>query len=337
MRPRGFTLVSLLLLAACGSSTSQPDAFPATNGTRADELCTVAAGSVVTLATDVSPTWIVATDHHVYWTELDANDTRSTLRRVDAMRAQPVETVGSLAERAFAIAGSVVLSASGDAPVLGQLGVDGESGSDVSNGVPVGPFGGASFDGSTLFASFHASTRLAQLPLSGAAPVTTVLDPTSIAGIAAADGTGFVAVVHTDGTNDLTTYTPSSAAPTTILTSLGAVTQVVADSIYVYFSSIASDAHTAIYRVRHDGTAKSVVVDDVGGPFAVDGPYVYFAKNGALSRFDQRTATTTGLGAVDTQATPAPVVHGGNVYWAYGSYGGLSGPAHPGAILTTCK
>ncbi len=89
--------------------------------------------------------------------------------------------------------------------------------------------------------------------------------------------------------------------------------------------------------MRHDGSGRSVVVDDVGGPFAVDGASVYFSKNGALSRFDQRTATTTVLGTIDGQATPAPVVHGGNVVWAWGSYGALSGPLHAGAIVTTCK
>ncbi len=337
MIARRFAVVSLALVAACGSQSTQPDSFP--NARTATEPCTVTPGTTVTLASDVAPEFLMATAHHVYFSTAndDANAPTATLSRIHVDGPSTAQAVTMLdADTAFAVTGSVVLTPSGSIPVLAKIGVDGESGNDVSNGAGT-ELTTASFDGSTLFASFRGGTRLAELPLSGP-PVVVALEPTMITGIAAVDGVAFVATydtAHANGT--ISSYASGSPSPTTLLDDIGSVTNIVADSYYVYFTSIANDAHQAIYRMRHDGSARSVVVDDVGGSFAIDGANVYYVKAGQLTRHTQTTGETGVLATLSPNAKPLVVVHGGNVYWGYPPEGGLSGPTTPGAIQTTCK
>ncbi|MEO8800495.1 MAG: hypothetical protein ABI551_21560, partial [Polyangiaceae bacterium] len=240
MIARSFALISLVLVAACGSPSTQRDSFPQARGT-AVELCTVTPGTAVTLASDVSPEFLVATAHHVYFSSAndDANAPSATLFRIHLDGPSTPQTVTTLdTDTAFVVTGSVVLTPSGSIPTLAKIGVDGESGNDVSNGAGT-ELTAAAFDGTTLFASFHGGTSLAAVPLTGPS-VVTALEPTMITGIAAVDGVAFVATYDTTrAIGTISTFTTDgSPSPATLLDDVGSVTDIVADSYYVYFTSI---------------------------------------------------------------------------------------------------
>ncbi|HEX7664960.1 MAG TPA: hypothetical protein VF407_10625 [Polyangiaceae bacterium] len=291
----------------------------------------------MTLATEIDPEAFAVTDHHVYWTESYGTGTTANLLRAGVDGSAQPEIVGTIDQGSFAINGSVVLYDKGESPMLGELGVDGEAGKATSNGISLGSVAGAWFEGHTLFASSPDATALVELPLGGAAVVASVA-PSRIAAVAATDGIAYVATLDDSNVGSIVSFTDGSTTPTVVATDVGVVRQIAPTTNYVYFTATATDGHAALYYVLPDGSGKSVVVDDYGGSFALDGSNVYFARSGSLTRLDRNTGATTVLGSIDPAVSPAVVAHGGNVYWAYGSYVFYPGqPLRPGAIVTTCK
>jgi hypothetical protein len=199
------------------------------------------------------------------------------------------------------------------------------------------PFPHATTDGLNVWAVFHNSPNIYEIPIDGSPPLVTLLSPASAIILATAAGDdGLYVVLAPRGAphNSLLKVPRGGGAAVTVADTFGG-DPIALDDEYVYSVGNAGNGNEhGIYKMKRDGSSTNTLLAETTEAFflAVDAHDVYFTTESMLGKVDKVAGGTVTKITDVPSFTPVFVV-GGNLYWSVAD----SGLAIAPGVYTTCK